>query len=131
MKVIRNDPTLRPEIQRNCSSLDLPELAPRILGLSSSYEVGDRLQALCVSPLSFPPSVLNWYINQDSADGAVSTNQTTVELSSPLKSDLSLGEVERASQAITRNVTAIGTSLFSVVGLNFIVRDKLLRDNGG
>ena len=52
----------------NASISDLPKTGPKILGVKSSYHVGDRVTATCISPKSYPPSVLNWYINSDSAD---------------------------------------------------------------
>ena len=109
-------------------SLDLPEIAPSILGLSASYEVGDILTAICVSPVTFPASVLTWYINHNTADTTLTTNQTTVSLSTSLTYDLVIGELERASG---RETPGISENQFSVVRLQLVVRGKLLRDNGG
>ena len=93
--------------------------------------MGDTLTAQCITPLSFPPSVLRWYINHDSADRAVVTNQSVVELRSPLKSDSINDELETDTVRDIAEATGIGTGRFSVVGLNLIVRDKLARHSGG
>lgn len=34
-----------------------------ISGLGYRYEIGDFVVANCTSDISFPPAVLNWYIN--------------------------------------------------------------------
>jgi hypothetical protein len=55
---------------------DLPKTGPKILGVKSSYHVGDRVTATCISPKSYPPSVLTWYINSDSADPKYVSSQS-------------------------------------------------------
>ena len=44
---------------------DLPEGKPRITGVNGSYEVGERIKAICTSWQSNPPANLSWFINAE------------------------------------------------------------------
>ena len=46
--------------------------------MSSKYFVGDRLVAHCLLPESHPPAVLQWYINDVTADIKHLSRQYTV-----------------------------------------------------
>ena len=47
--------------------------------LDFRYSVGDTIQAACLSPVSFPPAVLTWYVNSDTADtGHINSSGLTV-----------------------------------------------------
>ena len=54
----------------------MPTTGPKILGIRSKYHVGDNLSATCLSSASYPPVVLTWYINSDSADSTFVTSQS-------------------------------------------------------
>jgi len=72
--------------------VDLPSSGPKILGVDSKYHVGDEITASCISPMSFPPAVLSWYINSDSADPTFVSNQTrmTIHPDSPIFSNMKM-----------------------------------------
>ncbi|XP_063704191.1 uncharacterized protein LOC134833703 [Culicoides brevitarsis] len=47
----------------NMTVIALPRIDPVISGLGYRYEIGDFVVANCTSDISFPPAILNWYIN--------------------------------------------------------------------
>ena len=71
---------------------DLPSSGPKILGVYSKYQVGDQITVSCISPLSFPPAVLRWYINSDSADPSFVSNQLemTIHQDKPIFSTMNM-----------------------------------------
>jgi hypothetical protein len=71
---------------------DLPSSGPKIKGVDSKYHLGDQITASCISPVSFPPAVLSWYINSDSADPSFISNQSqmTFHSDSPILSDVNM-----------------------------------------
>jgi len=119
-------------------TVDLPDSGPRILGVSPSYILNDRVSAVCISPLSSPPSKLQWYINHDTADPGFVSSQTQTLITdnkislkndgviratlSPLKYDSGLG------QDVSRNHSS---DMFSVLNLNFVIREKQFKSNNG
>ena len=58
--------------------LDLPHAAPFISGVNSKYLLGDRLVADCLLPESHPPAILQWYINDITADVKHISRQYTI-----------------------------------------------------
>ena len=71
---------------------DLPSSGPKILGVDSKYHVGDQITASCFSPLSYPPAVLSWYINSDSADPSFLSNKSVMKIhpDSPISSNFNM-----------------------------------------
>ena len=51
------------------------------------YSIGDQITATCISPSSFPPVVLRWYINSDSADASFLSDQSEERLHTDNQSD--------------------------------------------
>ncbi|XP_063704183.1 uncharacterized protein LOC134833697 [Culicoides brevitarsis] len=47
----------------NMTVIALPRQDPVISGLGYRYEIGEFVVANCTSDISFPPAVVNWYIN--------------------------------------------------------------------
>ena len=60
------------------SIADLPHVGPKISGVQSKYNIGDRLTADCMLPVSHPPAALTWYINTDTADQTYISDQFIV-----------------------------------------------------
>ena len=122
-----------------CLVADLPKSRPRILGVESSYHVGDKVTATCVSPRSYPPSVLTWYINNNSADTNYVSSQSEglfhFNNQSESRTELAIyaEHILRLRPFLQKDVTTLpeihqrrDPALYSVVKLRFPIREKHL-----
>ena len=109
----------------------MPSSGPTILGVNSKYSVGDSITASCVSPLSYPPTVLSWYINNDSADHSFVSNQseiTTHHGSQTLKNrDKKQYYLSPTDTSLYQHFREDPVT-YSVKKLNFIVNENHLTD---
>ena len=117
--------------QNNSLFSDLPSSGPTILGVNSKYSVGDSITASCVSPLSYPPTVLSWYINNDSADNSFVSNQS--EITTHHGSQI-LKNRDKKQYYLSPTDTSLyqhyreDPVTYSVKKLNFIVNENHLTD---
>ena len=109
----------------------MPSSGPTILGVNSKYSVGDSITASCVSPLSYPPTVLSWYINNDSADHSFVSNQS--EITTHHGSQI-LKNRDKKQYFLSPTDTSLyqhyreDPVTYSVKKLNFIVNENHLTD---
>ena len=110
----------------------MPSSGPTILGVNSKYSVGDSITASCVSPLSFPPTVLSWYINNDSADHSFVSNQSEITIhqgSQILRNrDKKQSSLSPTDNTLYQHAREEDPVTYSVKKLNFIVNDNHLTD---
>ena len=99
---------------------DLPQSGPEILGVSKRYSIGDQIKATCISPPSFPPVVLRWYINNDSADVSFVSEQSEERLHTDSQSDKPV----QASQVLVQSDVSNSESYYNY---KLIIDDQLKR----
>ena len=116
--------------------------------MESSYHVGDQVTATCISPKSYPPSVLTWYINRDSADPNYASSQSeglfhftsqsenrtepgnfedhVLRLRPRLKTSSEVGAINGQRFHEIHHHQRADPNLYSVVKLRFPIREKHL-----